>query len=125
MLDAAREHGRQHVRRRADRGRREGVLEQDRVLRRNQRGEIAVRHDGRERAAVLDRDEMRVGRLGEKVQRTAVGGIDLDDRLALDDEVGEKIAELRALVLDGLVGVFRRAHAGGNLRAAAPSPRRA
>ena len=82
------------------------------------RGEVAVGDDGRERAAVLDRDEVRLRRGGKEFERAAVGGVDLDDRFLLDDEVGEEIAELRALVLDGLEGGQRGADAGGERRAA-------
>ena len=53
------EHGVEDVGLGAGRGRVEGVLEQDGVLRGNLRGEIAEGDDGRERAAVGDGDEVR------------------------------------------------------------------
>ncbi len=61
-------------------GRVEGVLEQDRVLGRNLRGEIAERDDGRERAAVRDGDDVRGVRVGEEIEALGVEGVDLDDR---------------------------------------------
>ena len=56
---------------------------------------------------------MRGGRVGEEVERLVVARIDLDDGFLFEDEVGEDVAELDALVLDGGVGVVRGADAGG------------
>jgi len=78
----------------------------------NLRGEVAVGDDGREGAAVGDGDE--VGRMGvgEEVEGLAVARIDGDDRFLFEDKIGEDVAELRALVLDGGIGVLRGADAG-------------
>ena len=56
--------------------------------------------------------------LARKSSALASRGSTCDDRFLFEDEIGEEIAELRALVLDGLVGVERRADAGRDRRAA-------
>jgi len=112
------EHGVEHVRNFTGRGRVKRVLQQDRVLGRNLRGEITKRHDGRERAAIRDGDDVGRMRVGEEIKRLAVARVDGDDRFLFEHEVGEEIAELDALVLDGCVGVERGADAGGERRAA-------
>ncbi len=87
-------------------------LEQDRVLGRNLRGKITKCDDGRERTTILNGDDMRRMGRREKIKRLAVAGIDFNDRFFFNDEVGEEIAKLHALVLDGLISIEGRTDAG-------------